>query len=100
MGRRGPPPRSGVLFEGREVVLRSGVPSIRVAPGAPERALANTHGYVAIHRLVASRHQPVTRADAVELIDGNPWNWQPSNLRVRKLAAVLPSARQAWRDRQ
>jgi hypothetical protein len=98
MGARGPLPRSGVVFDGREVVL-NGAPSILVERTDPAYAIANRRGYVSIHRLVASRGlgRWVTRSEAVVPIDGDPWNWALSNLRVRPLGASLPPARRSRR---
>jgi hypothetical protein len=93
-------PSSGQVFtcpDGitREVVLRGAAPSVRW----PEYVLADRRGYVSIHRLVASLQlgRPLTRGEAVELIDGDPWNCDPRNLRVRPLAASLPPARRGAR---
>lgn len=99
MGRRGPLPRSGLSFEGREVVLRGTAPTVYVEPQRPERAIADRRGYVSIHRLVASRTlgRWVTRGEAVTPIDGDPWNWRAANLRVRPLGASLPPARRSRR---
>lgn len=99
MGRRGPLPSSGSTFRGRDVVLRGTAPSILVEPEARERAIADRRGYVSIHRLVASEAlgRWLTRAEAVTPIDGDPWNWDPRNLRVRPLAASLPPARRGRR---
>lgn len=101
MGRRGPLPSSGSTFEGREVVLRGTAPTVYVEPNRPERAIADRRGYVSIHRLVASRTlgRWVTRGEAVTPIDGDPWNWNPRNLRVRPLAASLPPARRGRRPK-
>ena len=67
-------------------------PSVLVPPGARERVIADGRGYVSIARLVASEAlgRWVTRGEAVVPIDGDPWNWDPSNLAVRSLAASLP----------
>lgn len=67
-------------------------PSILVEPRARERAIADRRGYVSIRRLVASEHlgRWVTRAEGVAPIDGDPWNWDPRNLRIEPLAARLP----------
>lgn len=92
MGRRGPLPSSGSTFRGHDVVLRAHTPAFLAAPGAHERAIADARGYVSIHRLIASETlgRWVTRAEVVRPIDGNLWNWDPANLRVRPLAASLP----------
>jgi hypothetical protein len=92
MGRRGPVPSSGFTFRGHDVVLRARTPAFLAAPGAREHAIADRRGYVSIHRLVRSETLGcwLTRSEAVEIIDGNPWNWHPSNLRDRPLAASLP----------
>jgi hypothetical protein len=76
-------------------VLNGTSPTFLAAPTAPERAIADRRGYVSIHRFVASEQlgRWVTRGEAVVVIDGDPWNWHPSNLRVRPLAASLPKAR-------
>lgn len=99
MGRRGPLPSSGSTFRGREVVLRGTAPTVYVEAGEPPRAIADRRGYVSIHRLVASeaRGRWVTRGEAVTPIDGDPWNWTPSNLQIRPLAASLPPARRSRR---
>jgi len=99
MGARGPLPRSGVRFDGREVVLRGTAPTVYVEPGEPARAIADRRGYASIHRLVASRAfgRWVTRGEAVTPIDGDPWNWAPTNLQIRPLAASLPPARRGSR---
>jgi hypothetical protein len=92
MGRRGPAPRSGIEFRGREVVLRGRTAAIHVESATAEHAIADARGYVSIHRLVASEAlgRWVTRAEVVSAIDGDPWNWDPRNLRVRPLAASFP----------
>lgn len=91
MGKRGPTPRSGIDFRGKPVVLRARIPSILVTPHEPAYALADARGYVSIHRLIASETQGrwLTRGEAVRVVDGDPWNWQPSNLRVVALVAHL-----------
>jgi hypothetical protein len=93
MGLRGPLPSSDVEFRGRAIVLRARTPAIHVK----EHPLADARGYVSIHRLVASEvlGRWVTRGEAVKPIDGDPWNWAASNLRVQPLAASLPKAKRA-----
>jgi hypothetical protein len=88
-----------VTFRGREVVLRGAAPSIRVELVDRGMPIADRRGYVSIHRLVASESlgRWITRGEAVTPIDGDPWNWTPSNLRVRPLAASLPPARRGTR---
>lgn len=72
--------------------MRARMPAVLAAPSARERAIADGRGYVSIHRLVASEAlgRWVTRGEVVQVIDGNLWNWAPSNLRIRPLAASLP----------
>jgi hypothetical protein len=91
MGLRGPAPSSGVDFRGAPVVLRGRTPAVR----APKHVLADTRGYVSIHRLIASeaRGRWLSRHEGVQLVDGDPWNWSPSNLRVVALSAHLPRGR-------
>jgi hypothetical protein len=87
------------VFDGREVVLRGTAPTVYVEPEDVARAIADRRGYVSIHRLVASRGlgRWVTRSEAVVAIDGDPWNWALSNLRIRPLGASLPPARRSRR---
>ena len=94
----GPRPSSGRVFgcpDGvtREVVRRGASPAVHW----PGFVLADRKGYVSIHRLVASLQlgRPLTRGEAVILIDGDPWNWAPVNLQIRALAASLPKAKRA-----
>jgi hypothetical protein len=111
MGRRGPLPRSGVVYVCRDgteldVVVRAhGAPYVHW-PGHP---LATSSGHVPVLRLAASeaglgRHADgsfspwITRGQAVTPIDGDPWNWDRKNLRVRPLAASLPLARRSPRQ--
>ena len=99
MGQRGPLPSSGVIYTARDgtqlnVVIRAhGAPYV-YCPGHP---LAMSTGHVPVLRLAASEAlgRWVTRGEAVTPIDGDPWNWDPRNLRVRPLAASLPKAKRA-----
>jgi hypothetical protein len=80
-----------------KVNCRCGV-SVKMDTDAARRALraiADARGYVSIHRLVASeaRGRWVTRGEGVRPIDGDPWNWAPSNLQVVRQGAGLPLAR-------
>lgn len=72
-------------------MLRARIPSILVAATEPAHALADARGYVSIHRLIASETlgRWVTRGEAVRVVDGDPWNWTPNNLRVVALNAHL-----------
>jgi hypothetical protein len=99
MGRRGPLPRSGATYTCRDglqldVVIRAhGAPYVYW----PKHPLATASGHVPVLRLAASEAlgRWVTRGEAVTPIDGNSWNWDPRNLRVRPLAASLPKAKRA-----
>ena len=96
VGKRGPAPKAGVEFRGHAVVLRGRSPTVRLAPDAPAYVLADRRGYVSIHRWIASETEGrwLTRHEVVQVLDGNPWNWAPPNLRVVGCAAHLPHGRQ------
>jgi hypothetical protein len=66
----------------------------------PTHVLAMSTGHVPVLRLAASEAlgRWVTRGEAVVPIDGDPWNWAASNLRVQPLAASLPKARRRRRQ--
>ena len=106
MGRRGPVPRSGVFYQGREVVIRAhGAPYVRLPSiidehGNPKKhPLAVSGGYVPVLRLAADdarlfkntdgSPRPINRGDVVIPRDGDPWNWHPSNLHVKRLGDSL-----------
>jgi len=98
MGLRGRQPSSKRKFRGRPVVLRGRVPAILAERNAPERAIADSAGYVSIHRLIASEARGkhwIKRNEAVRPIDGDPWNWDPKNLLIVQLADFLPKASKA-----
>lgn len=71
--------------------MRARIPSVLVTAIEPTHVLADARGYVSIHRLIASETlgRWVTRGEAVRVIDGDPWNWAPGNLRVVALNAHL-----------
>ena len=74
--------------------MRARVPAIHVDVGARERAIADSRGYVSIHRLIKSEDlgRWMTAREWVVPIDGDPWNWALSNLQFKHAGAHLPKA--------
>lgn len=110
MGKRGPQPTSGEVFQGRLVVAQNNgapyvhMPTLDVGGRSQRHPLATSRGYVPVLRLVASqmglgrdrdgRRTPfLTRGQGVRPVDGDAWNWRPSNVMVFRLVDLGRSFR-------
>jgi hypothetical protein len=109
VGKRGAQPSSGRVFQGLPVVIGARrhpfvhMPTLDVGGDRRPHPLVTGRGYVPVLRLVASqmklgrdsdgRSTPfLTRGQAVQPLDGNPWNWDRRNIAVFRLGDQLPKA--------